>query len=243
MPELKNKVVIITGASEGIGKDAAILFAQKGAKVVLVARTLKNLEKVGVELEKINADFLILQADVSKSAQVEKLVADTVNKFEKIDILVNNAGVGGRYGSFLNISEQEYDDVMDINMKGVFLCCKAAVPKMIKQKSGQIINVSSIVGLRTAPNYSVYSASKFALVGFSRALSADLGKKGITVNLVCPGLTQTNFVKKLKFDSMIINNPVAKKYISRRGMPSVQVAEEIVKLALAPENGKEIVLG
>lgn len=189
----KDKVTLITGAAQGIGEATAIAFAKEGANLVLV--DLRELSEIRQRIEKEGRKVLTLQVDVSDSNMVEKMVKITVDRFGRLDILVNNAGVISR-GTIEDITDEELDRILDINFKGVFYCCRAAVPIMKKQGYGKIVNVSSITAKRgdntTAP---CYGASKGAILTLTRSLARQLGPFGINVNAVAPHAIDTPMMK------------------------------------------------
>ncbi|XP_028894731.2 uncharacterized oxidoreductase TM_0325 [Zeugodacus cucurbitae] len=192
---LAGKVVIVTGASSGIGASAAEAFAKQGAKVVLVGRNVENLKATEAVCKAANskAELLIIAADVTTDA--EKIINSTIERFGQLNVLVNNAGVGGT-GSILDVDVEEFDRLMNINVRSVFLLTKYAAPHLIKTQ-GNIVNVSSLVGLRSFPNLSVYCTSKAALDQFTRCIALDLAPKNVRVNAVNPGVIVTQFHKNL----------------------------------------------
>jgi len=185
---LEGKIAIVTGAGSGIGRATAILFSQEGANVVLVGRRLEPLKET---LNQINGRGLVVQADVSKSQDPKRIVEETLRTYGTVDILVNNAGVEGPHKSVTELSEEEWDRIINTNLKGVFLCSKYAIPAMKKSKRGVITNVSSNWGIVAAPNASVYCASKAGVILLTKAMAMDVASDGITVNCVCPGDTDT----------------------------------------------------
>ena len=187
---VKSKVVIITGSSKGIGRTLALGFARAGASVVLVARTVSDLETVAREIKAQGGKCLTVPTDVTKSEQVSRMVKKTVSEFGRIDVLINCAG-GGNYVSLLDMSEQAWDDMVDYNLKSVYLCCRAAGEVMVAQKSGIIINFSSGAAVRPMPNMISYCAAKAAVDQFTRALAAEWGPFQVRVNAIMPGLTNT----------------------------------------------------
>jgi NAD(P)-dependent dehydrogenase (short-subunit alcohol dehydrogenase family) len=183
---LSDKVAVITGAGSGIGRSIAILFSELGAKVVLVGRRTEPLNET---LSKLHGKGLVVQADVSKDAEAQRIIKETIREFGKLDILVNNAGVESPYKPVTELTEEEWDYVVDINLKGVFLCSKYAIREMKKTGHGVITNVSSNWGLIAAPNASAYCASKAGVVLLTKAMAMDVADYGITVNCICPGDT------------------------------------------------------
>lgn len=201
---LKDKVAIITGAGSGMGQAEAILFAKEGAKVVVnddhedeAIQTVKMIEKEGLKDQAIP-----IRADVSKEKEVKIMVEETIKRFGKIDILVNNAGIY-RGHTVPETTTEEWYEVMDTNLMGPFLCCKYVIPHMLKQKKGKIINISSIGGLIALEGSAPYNASKGGLIAFTKGLAMDYAAKGINVNCVCPGWTDTPMVRALVTDPNI----------------------------------------
>ena len=187
---LEGKVAVVTGAGKGIGKSLAIGLSEFGCDLVLVARTLSDLEKVAGEIEKKGRKALPVPTDVSSEEQVNAMVARAVEHFGKIDILVNNSGVSGDK-PVLKMDLDYWEWVMSVNLRGPFLCAKAVGAQMAKQKSGKVINVSSITFQMAIPNMTSYCASKAGLVQFTKALALEWVKYNIQVNAVCPGYIRT----------------------------------------------------
>lgn len=187
---MKNKVVIITGASSGIGKACAEKFGTMGAKVVLAARNIDNLNNTASELQKSNIDVLAVQCDVSKKEDCEKLIKETINKYGQIDVLVNNAGISMR-ALFNDTDLSVIERVMNINFWGTVYCTKYALPYLLKSK-GSVVGVSSIAGYLGLPARTGYSASKYAMQGFLDSLRTENLKTGLHVMVACPGFTASN---------------------------------------------------
>ena len=188
---LRNKIVIVTGGNRGIGRAISLAFAQEGAKVIIAARNETKAREVMDDIKKQGSECLFVRTDVSQSEEVDNLVKATLDEFKRIDILVSNAGIIS-IAPVVNLQEKEWDEIMEVNAKGVFLCCRAVAKQMIKQKSGKIINVSSRLGKVGVPRYAHYCASKAAVMVFSQTLALELAPYGINVNSVAPGVIETD---------------------------------------------------
>ncbi len=192
LESLSGKTVLVTGASAGIGWHTALAFARQGANVVLTARRAERLEALAREIEGHGAKAVFHAGDAADNAVAEAVVALALGAFGRIDILINNAGAGN-YKQLVDTSVEEYDELMDSNMKSTFLFTRHAAPHMIGQKAGTIVLISSVAGLQGYANEAVYSATKFAQVGFGQALEAELRPHGIKVETICPGGVKTEF--------------------------------------------------
>ncbi|MBK7448315.1 MAG: SDR family NAD(P)-dependent oxidoreductase [Anaerolineales bacterium] len=196
--DIKDKVVIVTGASSGIGAAAALEFGREGAKVVLAARRFERLQAVAHEIELMNtgAQALVVRTDISKLEDIERLVNQTLAAFGRIDVLVNNAGFG-RLDWLEKLDPMEdIKGLMDVNVMGLIQTTRQVLPVMIRQHSGSIINMCSISGLVGTPTYTIYSASKHAVHGFSEALRREVEPWGIHVSLLYPGGVKTEFAQR-----------------------------------------------
>ena len=191
--KLKDKVAIVTGAGTGIGRAIALAYVQEGASVVLVGRTQETLAKVADEVVALGGEALVVRASVSKPPDVRHVVEEALARFGRIQILVNNAGVF-IYKGFLDLSLKDWDDTIDTNLKGIFLCCQAVLPGMVKQKQGNIINISSIHGKIGDANLAAHCASKFGVIGLTQALAREVIDHNINVNVICPGQVKSNWV-------------------------------------------------
>ncbi len=229
MFDLKNKVAIITGARRGMGRTHAIILAKAGAKVVVSDISLEDCEKVVAEIEKEGGEALAIKCDVSKKKEVDEMIEKTIKKFGKVDILVNNAGIC-QFKPFLELTEEEWDRTLDINLKGYFLCAQAAAKEMVKQKSGVIINIASIamgqvgVGFATLAHY---CASKGGIVAMTETLALELAPYNIRVNAVAPGLIDTPMVDSVKQDPKAMEGILGRVPLRRAGEP-----EEVSNLVL-----------
>jgi uncharacterized protein len=228
--KFRNKVVIITGASSGIGKETAILFAQQGANLVLAARNTDALDKLQKQLPP-NSQSLVLRTDVTQKEDLKNLIDKTIERFKQIDILINNAGLG-LYGELSNNKDSDIEQVIDVNIRGLILCSAYVTPVMKKQGFGQIINISSVLGKFAIPKMAAYCASKYAVQGFSDSLRAELKRYGIKVITVCPTTTQTEFFNKMPSGTMKPNNPFI--------MTPEKVAKIILKASI--KNKSEVVI-
>lgn len=188
---LKDKVSIITGSGSGIGRSTALLFAKEGSKIVIVdILTETGLETMRM-IEGKGGEAVFIKTDVTKADEIESMVEETIQRFGHIDILFNNAGGWFDQHSVVETSEESWDRVMNVNLKGTFLCSKYVLPKMIQQKKGAIINMGSVDGLRGVNEAASYCAAKAAIVNLTRNMALDYGKWNIRVNAICPGAIAT----------------------------------------------------
>jgi NAD(P)-dependent dehydrogenase (short-subunit alcohol dehydrogenase family) len=187
---LKDKVTLVTGASQGLGKALALAFAKEGAQVVVNARSEESIRPVAEEVEGIGAEVLAVAADVSKGADVERMVNEAVERFGKIDVLVNNAGLLGPRVRIEEYPEEEWRRVIDANLTGPFLVSKAAIPHI--PEGGSIINVVSGVSVEGRAEWGAYSVSKFGVEGLTQILAAELAERSVRVNAVDPGGMRTD---------------------------------------------------
>jgi NAD(P)-dependent dehydrogenase (short-subunit alcohol dehydrogenase family) len=192
---LEGKVALITGASRGIGKAVALAYARAGADVIVVSRKLPDLELVAEEIKKIGRKSLPLVAHIGRLDQIQNLVEKTYGQFGKIDILVNNAATGAVRASALEVEERAWDSIMNLNLKGLFFLSQATAKVMMKQKSGNIINISSVDGLKVVASNSPYNISKAAVIMATKVMALEWAKYGIRVNCVAPGLINTRLTK------------------------------------------------
>ncbi len=188
--KLDGRVAIVTGAGRGIGRATAEMLAREGARLVLASRSADELDEGVASIENLGGLAIGVPTDVRDKAQVQRLVDATLERFGRIDVLLNNAGVA-RHRYVLDTSEEDWDLTFDVNVKGVFLCSQAVLPHMIARRSGKIINVASMAGLRGSAWKAAYCASKFAVIGFAESLALEVGQYGINVNTICPGPVAT----------------------------------------------------
>ncbi|QKQ74855.1 3-oxoacyl-[acyl-carrier-protein] reductase [Nostoc sp. TCL240-02] len=229
MTLLQGKVAIVTGASRGIGRAIAIELASQGAiAVVNYASSSAAAEAVVTEITAVGGQAIAIQANVSKGDQVDALVNAVMEKFSRVDILVNNAGIT-RDTLLLRLKPEDWQAVIDLNLTGVFLCTRAVSKIMLKQRSGRIINITSVAGQMGNPGQSNYSAAKAGVIGFTKSVAKELATRGITVNAVAPGFITTDMTSDL-------NNPEdILKYIplGRFGQPE-EIAGMVRFLAADP---------
>ena len=194
---LQNKVAIVTGASRGIGREIALKFAREGAKVVLAARSIDQLNLLSDEIKAAGfPEPYVVPVDVSKEDSIQSLVDSVIDKWNQIDILVNNAGIT-RDGLLVRMSEQEWDEVMNANLKGAFLGTKAVAKPMMRQRHGRIINIASVIGLVGNAGQANYAASKAGIIALTKSAAKELASRNILVNAVAPGFIQTEMTDKL----------------------------------------------
>ncbi len=193
MLRLRDKVAIVTGSSSGIGKAIALRFGQEGAKLVIAARRLPLCEQTVSEIRKQGGEAWAIQTDVADERQVERLMADTVARYGRIDILVNNAGIGG--GSRVaDTSTEAFDQVMNVNLRGTFFCCRAGFRQMKQQGGGVIINLSSVAGVQAWAGTGTYSASKHGIMALTKSLADEGRPHYIKVSAICPGAVADELV-------------------------------------------------
>lgn len=224
---LTDKTVLITGASSGIGWAAAFAFAQQGANIVVTARREQRLQDLTGHLNTAGARALYVAGDAAEEATAKACVDLAVERFGHLDILINNAGLGN-YKNLIDTSAAEYDELMNSNVRSGFVFSRYAVPVMLQQKSGQILFISSVAGLQGAAGESVYSATKFAQIGFAQSLDAELRKHGIKVGTICPGGVKSEFA--------VGRGRTEGGVQSSRMMDPREVADAIVFACMQPAN-------
>ncbi len=226
--KLKDRVAIVTGAGSGIGRETSREFAREGAKVVVSDFLKETGEETADIIRKENGTAVFIQADASKEQDIENLVNKTAEQFGKIDILVNNAGIGGSLASLSDISVEEWDRVMEVNLKGPFLMSKKVLPYMVKNGKGNIINVASMASFAAGRGGVAYTAAKHGLLGLTRQISFMHGAQGIRVNAICPGPIETPMIQRVL--EMTQHPMNIKIKMSPAGRPGK--SEEVAKLAL-----------
>lgn len=233
---MKNKTVIVTGASQGIGRTIALMMAKAGAKVALVSRNKKNLKTVEKEIKAKDGKAIVIPTDVTSEQQVARMVERVVHEFQTVDVLVNNAGDSGPTTAVHELNIEDWHGVMDSSLTGSFLCTKYAVPHMIRQKFGRIINLSSVSGKVGLPYRVGYASAKAGIIGMTRGLALELGPHNICVNAIVPGAVagdRLDYViseqaRKRGIEKEVLKNSLLQDYPLRRTVE----AEDIARLAL-----------
>lgn len=225
--DLKDRVAVITGASSGIGRAAALAFAREGVRVVLGARRADRLAEAVETIQRGGGAARAVRTDVTRPEEVRRLVGEAVASFGRLDILVNNAGLG-YFGRLESMPVEEIRHLVEVNLMGTVYGIQAAVPVMRSQRSGHIINISSVVGKRATPGAGVYSATKFAQVALSESLRLELCEAGIEVSVICPVSTTTEFFAVATARSPVKQDPAGPIYSAE------QVAKLIVRCARRP---------
>jgi NAD(P)-dependent dehydrogenase (short-subunit alcohol dehydrogenase family) len=244
--KLDGKITIVTGGGRGIGRAIALRFAAEGAAVVVSGTTRETIDAVAQEIREREGRSLTLVADVADESQVEQMVSATLSEFGGIDILVNNAGIAGPTALVQELSLEDWDRTLAVNLTGAFLCAKHALPHLIERRRGRIINITSIAGLRAYAYRSPYAASKWAMIGLTRTLAEEVGRYDITVNAIAPGP-----VRGPRIDSVIRNRAAAmnrsveeveRDYVEPTALKRMVEEEDIAAMAvfLASDEGRNI---
>lgn len=233
--DMRGAVAIVTGASKGIGSEIALQLAKEGVNVVLAARNSESLALLQTKIEKGGGIARAIPTDVTSEHSVKNLVIETLKHFHKIDILINNAGVGV-YTNVIDMKTTDYEAMMNVNLKGVFLCSREVLPAMMKQRSGEIINIASLAGKNSFAGGSVYSATKWGLIGFGRSLMLEVRDHNIRVVTICPGSVNTDFAdNKDNRPEIIQPYDVAQTVLFALTMPSrVNISEIDIRPTIKP---------
>ena len=220
----ERKVVFVTGGSRGIGKAIALKYAQNGYNVIINYVSDKtNVEELQKEFTKLNVECLIEKSNVSKSEEVEKIVKKAIEKFNKIDVLVNNAGITID-GLLMRMKEEDFDKVIEINLKGTFLVTKSVIPYMLKKRDGKIINLASVVGVTGNAGQCNYSASKAGIIGFTKSIAKELASRNIRANAIAPGFIDTDMTS-------VLSDEVKDSINAQIPMKRMGTAQEIANVA------------
>ena len=236
--DYSGKVVVVTGASSGIGKEAAREFAKLHADVILVSRNRAALEAVSSELSGLKGSILVCPCDVSRREEVERMSSEVLERFGRVDVLVNNAGFG-IYGNFSSLAVEDVKAQMETNYLGMVYCTKAFLPKMLEQRSGHVVNVASVAASFGIPAMAGYCASKFAMLGFSESLYHELKGTGVGITVVSPIMVRTNFFSHGSFERMprytaaLSPRTVARAVVRASSSPRLEiVTPQVVRAAI-----------
>jgi NAD(P)-dependent dehydrogenase (short-subunit alcohol dehydrogenase family) len=237
MSDMKDKVALVTGASSGIGRATALAFARRGARVAVAARREDALMALAADIESHGGTATFIRTDVADAGDVERMVAHTVETFGRLDFAVNNAGIEGQLAGITELSETDWDQVLDVNLKGTFLSMKYESRAMLDAgHGGAIVNVGSVNSFLGYPTGAAYVASKHGLVGLTSSVSAELAPQGIRVNIVCPGMIETPMhhrIRGLIGDAVYDEVLLPQVHLRRAGQPE-EIAAAILFLC-SPE--------
>ena len=207
---LEGKIALVTGGARGIGKEIALVLAKEGANIALCDVNLEEAEKTAKEIQELGRDSMAFKADVADLGQVQDMVDKILDKFKRLDILINNAGIT-RDGLILRMSEEDWDKVIAVNLKGCFVCTKVVSKVMLKQRSGKIVNLASIIGIMGNAGQANYAASKAGIIGLTKSVAKELASRGVCVNAIAPGFINTEMTAKLSEETkknMLLNIPL-----------------------------------
>lgn len=227
MDQLKGKIAIVTGAGKGIGREAALAIAAEGAAVAAVARTQADLDETVKMIEDNGGSAIAISHDLTVGAEVQAMVGEIMNKYGKIDILVNNAGIT-RDNLLMRMSEEDFDQVIRVNLKGCFNTIRHLSRHFLKQRSGRIINISSVSGVMGNAGQANYCASKAGVIGLTKSVARELGSRGITVNAVAPGFIETEMTQNLPDN---LKESMMQQTLLKRSGSAQEVASAVAFLA------------
>ena len=235
--QLQNRVALITGAGRGIGRAIALAYAKEGAQLALAARTLTELEETARQAEALGSETCVIRTDVIDQAQVDEMVRQTLDRFSTIDILVNNAGIGGPVGALQDNDVSYWIRTIQVNVIGVYLCCRAVLPVMLSHNRGKIINMSGVGGR----NVSAYGASKVALVDLAETLSSELEGRNIQVNAMSPGSIHTRMWEETRDDAAAVGDTELFEWgqrVTSGGGASMEHAVELAVFLASDASGR-----
>lgn len=225
MKKLEGKVAIITGSASGMGLEEAVLFAAEGAKTVIADMNAEAGEQVAANIREAGGEATFLPVNMTEADSIEKLVADTVEKYGSLDVVVNNAGIFDKYSTILDTDEDFWNLIINVNLRGIFLMAKAALPGMIERGGGTFVNIASVAGLVAGKGGAAYTASKHGVIGLTKHMVSEYAKDGIRTNAIAPGTIVTPLIK-----DVVANIPTDPVPMKRFGEPA-EVAELAVFLA------------
>jgi NAD(P)-dependent dehydrogenase (short-subunit alcohol dehydrogenase family) len=244
--KLEGKVAIVTGGGGGIGRAIALRFAREGAGVVVAGPTEEKTRAVEKEILEAGRRAFVVRADVAEEADVEQMVAATLEKFSRIDILVNNAGIAGPTALVPNVSREDWDRTFAVNLTGAFLCAKHVLPHLIEQRSGCIINITSIAGLQAYAYRSPYCASKWGMIGLTQTLAEEGGRYGVTANAIAPGPVRgpriERVIRNRAEEMKLPYEEVVSQYVEPTALKRMVEEEDIAAMSvfLASDEGRNI---
>jgi NAD(P)-dependent dehydrogenase (short-subunit alcohol dehydrogenase family) len=231
MDDLAGKISVVTGAAMGIGREVALRLARDGSDVVICDMEKEPAREVVNLIQSMGRKSLFFEVDVARWEQVKAMVDAVLGKFKRVDILINNAGIVGPVAPVWEYPVEDWDRVMEVNMKGIFLCCKAVVPSMLKRKSGRIVNIASIAGKEGNPRMSAYSSSKAAVIAFTKSLAKEVAQQNIVVHCVAPAVIDTRMMEIMGSEQRAFL--LSKVPMGRFGKPSEVAA--LVKFLVSDE--------
>lgn len=235
LQSLHTKVILVTGASKGIGRAMSLLFAEKGATVYAIARSESLLQDIAQEAANLEGRVIPTPCDVTDRQAVEEMIKHIVHTEGKLDVLINNAGLG-HFAPIHELTEAQWDEMMNVNVKGVFLCTKYAVPHMIERQTGHVVNISSVAGTVTFTGGGGYCASKFGLMAFNDVLTQELKPHNVKVSVICPGSVQTHFGQSDPKDYALRPEEVAYMAYQMIAAPEHVIMNQLIMRPIVPQH-------
>jgi NAD(P)-dependent dehydrogenase (short-subunit alcohol dehydrogenase family) len=236
MGELEGKVAIVTGGGRGIGRSIALTYARAGASVLVAARTVGPLEQTCADIERAGGRAAFIRTDIATESDCEKMVSRAIEAFGRLDILVNNVGIAGPTAKITDISLAEWQESLDINLTGCWLASRAALRQMAAQRSGNVVNISSLAGRQGYPLRTPYAATKWAMIGLTQSLALEWGREGIRVNAICPGPVAGErialVIKARAAASGMTEEQVERSIVGRSALARMVTEDECARLAL-----------